>query len=155
MARARRAPEVVEFVAGAVDEVLDRMGELADGSGWLVLQPAFDADDAPRRVPSAGLFSSKPLAIAPACSWVPGERTRAGVEYVAVGIEHAARRQVKDRVDVPEGWVVQEDNARRGLVVAVPPAVPDAEVLAWTMATAEALTVVPLNGDWRALVYRR
>jgi hypothetical protein len=151
----RAQPDVVPFTAGDAGPVVGIMQELADGSGWLVLQPAFDEDDAPRRIPSAGLFSSKPLAIAPVCTWVPGERTRSGVEYVALGVEHAARRQVRERVDVPEGWVVQQDNARRGLVVAVPTTVPHGEVLAWLVNTAAELTVVPLNGDWRALVYRR
>jgi hypothetical protein len=151
----RSRPDVVEFRAGEVDEVVATMADLADGGGWLVLQPAFDAEDAPRRVPSAGLFSSKPMAIAPVCTWVPGERTRNGVEHVAIGIEHAGRQQVAHVVDVPEGWVVQQDNPRRGLVIAVPPAAPHADVLRWLLAAGAALTVVPLNGDWRALVYRR
>ena len=151
----RNRPDVVEFRTGDVDEVVSTMAALADGSGWLVLQPAFDVDDAPKRVPSAGLFSNKPMAIAPVCTWVPGERTRHGIEHVAIGIEHAARRKVGPFVDVPDGWVVQQDNPRRGLVVAVPPAVPDAEVLRWLLAAAVTLTVVPLNGEWRALVYRR
>ena len=133
------------------------MAHLADGSGWLVLQPAFDADDAPRRIPSAGLFTGRPLAIAPACTWVPGERTRSGIEYVAVGIEHAARRQVGRSRDVavPAGWVVQQDNARRGLVVAVPPAVPHVDVLRGCSDGGRAAPSCRLNGDWRALVYVR
>src|SRR5688572_27933632 len=109
------------------------MAELADGRGWLVLQPAFDAEDAPRRVPSAGLFVNRPLAIAPVCTWVPGERTRNGIEHVAIGIEHAARQKVATDLAVPDGWVVQQDNPRRGLVVAVPPAVPHREVLTWLL----------------------
>ena len=151
----RSRPDIVEFDVADVDEVVATMSSFADGSGWLVLQPAFDAEDGPRRVPSAGLFSSKPMAIAPVCTWVPGERTRNGIDHVALGIEHAARRKVEPLVDVPEGWVVQQDNPRRGLVVAVPPAVPHAEVLRWLLTAATTLTVVPLTGEWRALVYRR
>ncbi len=151
----RLQPDFVDFAAGDPGPVPGVMAELADGSGWLVLQPAFDEADAPRRIPSAGLFTGKPLAIAPVCTWVPGERTRAGVEYVALGVEHAAKRQVRSRIEVPEGWVVMQDNARRGLVVAVPPTAPHGEVLAWLVNTAVELTVVPLNGEWRALVYRR
>jgi hypothetical protein len=150
----RLEPDVVVFDERDTTAVVLRMQELADGSGWLVLQPAFDAEHAPRRWPSAGLFTGKPLALAPVCTWVPGERTR-GVEHVALGIEHAAKRQVLARLPVPDGWVVQQDNARRGLVVAVPPSAPHEEVVAWLMATARELTVVPLNGEWRALVYRR
>ena len=151
----RNYPDVVEFRSGDVDEVVSAMTALAGGAGWLVLQPAFDAEDAPKRVPSAGLFSSKPMAIAPVCTWVPGERTRNGIDHVAVGIEHAARRKVETLVSVPRGWVVQQDNPRRGLVVAVPPTVPHREVLDWLLAAGATLTVVPLNGEWRALVYRR
>ena len=151
----RTHPDIVEFRLGLLDEIVATMTALADGSGWLVLQPAFDAEDAPRRLPSAGMFTGKALAIAPVCTWVPGERTRNGIEHVALGVEHAARRKVADRVDVPEGWVVQQDNPRRGLVVAVPPAAPHREVLTWLLDAAGTLTVVPLNGEWRALVYRR
>jgi hypothetical protein len=152
---ARRQPAIIEFDVERLDEVVSAMTSFADGSGWLVLQPAFDAEDAPKRVPSAGMFTGKSLAIAPVCTWVPGERTRNGIEHVAIGIEHAGRRKVAPDVDVPDGWVVQQDNPRRGLVVAVPPAVRHAEVVRWLLSAADALTVVPLNGEWRALVYRR
>jgi hypothetical protein len=56
---------------------------------------------------------------------------------------------------VPEGWVVLQDNPRRGLVVAVPPAEDAADVLAWLLDAATALSLVLLTGEWRALVYRR
>ena len=155
MAFGRSRPDIVEFRLGELDEVVTTMGELAGGGGWLVLQPAFDAEDAPKRVPSAGMFTGRALAVAPVCTWVPGERTRNGIEHVALGVEHAARRKVAPFVDVPEGWVVQQDNPRRGLVVAVPPAVPHRDVLTWLLDAAGTLTVIPLNGEWRALVYRR
>jgi hypothetical protein len=154
MARRRRLePEVVEFGHDRLEPVLARMPELAGppATGWLVLQAGFDADAAPRRWPTRGLLQRRAVALAPLCTWVPGERER-GVEHVAVGIEHAGRR-IAGVVDVPAGWVVRQDDIR-GAVVAVPPTESHDVVLRWVVDTAATLTVVHLTGEWRAVVHR-
>ena len=64
----------------------------------------------------------------PVCTWVPGERSRNGIEHVALGIEHGSGIKAVERlrergVRLPEGWEVMQDHPKRGLVVAVPPSV--------------------------------
>jgi hypothetical protein len=49
--------------------------------------------------------------------------------------------------------VVQQENSKKGLVVAVPPTVGQAEVVEWLLAATAALSTVPLTGRWRAAVY--
>jgi hypothetical protein len=74
-----------------------------------------------------------------------------------VGLQHGAGSKVKARLaeaghPVPEGWVVVQDYAKKGLVVAVPPTADHADVVRWLLDAAGALTVIPLTG-WRAAVY--
>lgn len=128
------------------------MDELAPRAGWITFQPAFDDDVLPEGRAADRLLSKRPPVV-PICTWVPGERSRNGIEHVALGFEHARGRGALD--GVPAGWELMQDNQKRGLIVAVPPSVPHAEVLAWLLATGKALSKLPLNGEWRALVYRR
>jgi len=134
------------------------MDELAPAAGWLLVQPGFDAEAVPARRTS-GFFSSRGPYV-PVGSWVPGERTRQGVEYTALGVQHGAGGTVvgllTDRgLPVPSGWEVLDDHPGRGLVVAVPPAAPNAEVLGWLLDAADHLCPVQLTGEWRATIHRR
>ena len=75
-----------------------------------------------------------------------------------IGLQHGAGRRIKAHLaelghPVPDGWVVLQDYVRKGLVVAVPPDVPHADVVAWLLAAARAASPVPLRGTWRASVY--
>lgn len=157
-AMARRDPEVFTFRRDDTGGVVRLMDELAPDGGWIVLQPAFDADDAaPAR--GTGLFSGRGPDV-PVCSWVPGERTRKGIEHVALGVEHGAGTNAEGRlaevdVAVPDRWVVLQDNPKRGLVVAVPPHDEHGAVLGWLLDAGTALSAVRLSGEWRAFVHRR
>jgi hypothetical protein len=140
-------------------DVLDQMAVLADGSGWLVLDPAVHEDDVPPSSVFGTLFLAKGPE-APELSWVPGERGGRRVEPLAVGIRHAAGPKAKRRLaevghPVPEGWYVVQDNPRRGLVAQVPETEPHEKVLDWLLLAAVHLATVPLTGEWRARVYRR
>src|SRR5207253_9890735 len=85
----RRQPQVVPFRRTDVTPVVAVMEEVAAAKGWLTLQPAVATEDAAAYGRQPTVFSGHGPAV-PVCTWVPGERTRRGDEYVAVGIEHAA-----------------------------------------------------------------
>ena len=75
-----------------------------------------------------------------------------------VGLQHPAGTRARARLaaagrPVPDGWVVMQDHARKGLVVAVPPTVAHAEVLRWLLEAASALSATPVTGTWRASIY--
>ena len=155
----RPPPEVVTLGVDHLGPVTTAMGELADGSGWLVLQPGFDGDAVPTRRRTSGFFASRGPYV-PVASWVPGERTRQGIEYVALGIQHGAGGAVVELlaergVEVPTGWEVMSDHPGRGLVVAVPPAAPHDQVASWLLHAADHLCPVQLTGEWRATVHRK
>jgi hypothetical protein len=155
----RNHPDEIRFAGDDRVALLDAMAQLGAGTGWVNLQPAFDQEEHPPDSSLFGVFSGRGPR-APICSWVPGERTRKGIEYVALGIQHGAGGKVaalltERGVTVPEGWVVMQDNPRRGLVVAAPPREPNDVVLDWLLRVATALSLVPLTGSWRAVVYRR
>jgi hypothetical protein len=150
-------PEIVEFLPSETSAVVARMDDLlARNRGWLTLQPGVDPEDAPPPRGLFSIFSGRGPAV-PVCNWVTGERT-GSVTHVSVGVQHASGPKAAKRLDelgagVPSGWKVLADHPKRGLVVAVPPAAKNSDVLDWLLRAGAALTVVPLTGTWRALVY--
>lgn len=160
----RRRPVELLFRVDALDEALKAMADLAgqqpdDATGWLTLQPAFDSDAAPPPRGGAGFFTARGPYI-PVCTWVPGERTRQGIRYTALGIQHGSGGKVvrwlaEQGHPLVTGWEAIGDHPTRGLVVAVPPADAHEDVLVWLLHAADLLCPVQLTGEWRALVYRR
>lgn len=147
------------FTVDDLGPVLERMAELADGSGWMILDAAVAEDDVPPPAAFAGLFTAKGPA-APELSWVPGAPGRRRVEPLAVGIRHGSGPKAKSRLaeaghPVPEGWYLIQDNPRRGLVAQVPDTEAHATVLDWLLGAAAVLATVPLTGTWRARIHFR
>ena len=106
-----------------------------------------------------GFFTSRGPYI-PVCNWVPGERTRQGIRYTALGIQHGAGGKVvgwlaEQGHPLVEGWETIADHPSRGLVVAVPPADDHERVLVWLLHAADLLCPVQLTGEWRASAFRR
>ncbi|MBA2280235.1 MAG: hypothetical protein H0W25_03235, partial [Acidimicrobiia bacterium] len=89
------------------DAVVALMHELAPRVGWLVLQPAFDEDQLPDGRAAARMLAKRPPLV-PICTWIPGERTRSGIDHVALGIEHGrGKGALPDAsVTLPPGWEV-------------------------------------------------
>jgi hypothetical protein len=54
---------------------------------------------------------------------------------------------------VPEGWTVEQDHPRRGLVLRPPLDAALAGVLSWTLRAVSALSVTQPSRGWRADVY--
>lgn len=156
----RQAPVIVSFNVEAIASVVTVMDELAaPPSGWLTLQPGFDADQAPAPRRWSGFFTARGPYV-PVANWVPGERTRQGVEYTAVGLQHGFGGAVvewlgEQGIPLPAGWEVIGDHAARGLVVAVPPGEDNNVTLRWMLDAGDRLCPVQLTGEWRASVHRR
>jgi hypothetical protein len=154
------AIELVEFTRTDPAGVLARMDDLGrDLSGWVNFQPNVDPED----VPGSGfnllsVFSARGPAI-PLATWMPGRRTRKGATTPAeVGIQHPAGSQavpvLRNRsVEIPTGWVVLQDNPKRGLVLRLPPDAPHAATLNWLLDATAALCAYPLPDSWLAAVY--
>jgi hypothetical protein len=142
----RHDVEFFEFVPGAGDDAVVRvMEELADGSGWLTLDPAFDDRFPPPQQTTLGRLLSGRGPAVPRATWVPAELDRRTPEPVSVGILHGTGPKSAERLDdkdvaVPERWV--------------PIDVPHLEVLQWVCAATPALTRVPLLEQWRVAVHR-
>ena len=169
-------PDYVEFLTDDLRPALARMEELTERQdGWINFEPAVDTDDLPpARTGLAGLITGRGPDV-PLATWTPGVQggaARSGAGSAAgrrakgrptppsVGIHHGAGPGARARLDaagcgVPHGWVVLQDHSKRGLVVAVPPDVPHADVLGWLLRAAAALSTVRLDRDWRAAVYLR
>lgn len=164
-------PDYVEFTTDDLSAAIERMEQLAISlDGWINFEPAVDVEDVPPpRTGLAGLISGRGPDV-PLATWTPGaaRRRRSGqgsstagavmTEPPSVGLQHASGPAAATRLrelhhPVPQGWVVLQDHSRRGLVVAVPPAVAHGDVLRWLLRAASALSTVPLDREWRAAVY--
>jgi hypothetical protein len=153
-------PRYVEFDPGHPDEVVAVMDALAEArKGWVNFEPAVNPDDLPP--PDAGffgIFSGRGPDV-PLATWTAPTAPRRGRgEPAMIGLQHGAGRRIKAQLaeaghPVPDGWVVLQDYVKKGLVVAVPPGVANADVLRWLLAAARATAPVPLAGGWRAAVY--
>jgi len=152
-------PEYIELPGGEPAAVLAAMDRLAGAhKGWINFEPAVAVEDVP--APKSGLFGlfSGRGPDVPLATWSPGEARNDRTEPAMVGILHPSGAQAKARLAdrgaaVPDGWVVMQDYSKKGLVVAVPPAVGHRDVVTWLLRAATALSVTPLTGTWRATVY--
>ncbi|MGH9188260.1 MAG: hypothetical protein ACRD0U_21030 [Acidimicrobiales bacterium] len=152
-------PEAVEFDPTAPGPVIEHMTVLAEaGRGWINLHPGVDEEDPPP--PQSGflrVFSGRGPAT-PLCTWVARERTRKGVEYVSVGVQHAAGPKAVDRLadrgyPLPARTLVLADHPKRGLVVAFGVEERHEVVLGWLVGAAERLCDWPLRSPWLAIVH--
>jgi hypothetical protein len=158
-----RAAEVLRFTPDDTDELLAAMDALADTrDGWVNLQPVPDEDEAagaPVRAGVFNLFSGRGPRL-PVGTWVPAAQGGRRPDPDSLGLQHAggpkaARRLREVGVEPPGGATVLSDHPRRGLVLAVDPGTPPAELLRWLLAAAAALSPDPLPATWVAVVHHR
>lgn len=152
--------ELIEFEVGDDDAVTAVMAELADGGGWLTIDPAIDERFPPPEPTLFGRLVSGRGPAVPRANWVPADLTRRRPEPVSIGILHGTGSQAIGRlqdkgIEVPDRWKVVADHSKRGLVLWVPIDAGHTEVLRWLCDASRALTRIPLTGRWRAAVHRR
>ncbi|CAN5785611.1 hypothetical protein BH24ACT3_BH24ACT3_12370 [soil metagenome] len=153
-------PEQLEFHDGDRAGVSARMADLAQRRiGWLNFLPEVDEDALPTpRVPS--LFGRARQPAVPLTTWLPVPDTRKGRQPISIGVQHGVSSRVRSLLaeagaPVPDGWLVVQDNPRRGLVLHVPDDARNDEVLDWMMRAAQALCPAPFTGHWLAEVHQR
>ena len=151
-------PRYLEFSPERLDEVVATMRAMTDAhEGWINFEPSIHVEDVP---PDTGFFSflSGRGPAVPLGTWTPPSAPKRGrAEPAMIGLQHGAGANAKARLaevgrPVPDGWVVTQDYAKKGLVVAVPPVADPGDVVRWLLDAAAALTVIPLTG-WRAAIY--
>jgi hypothetical protein len=156
----RRATKTIEFRPPDLAAAADSLAVLREaGSGWINLMPGID-EEAAAPEPAAGLFAffgnrAAPVSMA---TVMPAKRERRESEGVTIGVMHptgakAVARLAEAGVSIPDGWVVRQDHARRGLLVRTPPDASDTDVVTWSVRAGEALCRADMTGEWRAVVY--
>jgi hypothetical protein len=156
----RRRQKTIEFTPPDVAAVAHELRALrAAGAGWVNLMPGID-EEASEVHPRAGLFAFFGNNAAPVTmtTVLPPKRDRTDTAGLAVGIMHptggnAVERLAEAGVKVPEGWLVRQDHARRGLLLQTPVAVAETDVMAWSVRAGTALCRAEMTGRWRAVVY--
>jgi hypothetical protein len=148
-----------EFSPGEADRVLDAMAEITRaGNGWINLLPGVDPDDAPPAPTGLTAILAPRTPGVVMGTWKPGVPGRRGPQGAQVGLLHsagrfAARRLASMGAPLPEGWIVRQDNPRRGLIVVARVDAPDSEVLDWIIAAGTAFSAYTPSGYWRADVF--
>lgn len=151
---ARRLPFRRSDPAPLVD-VVDQLTRL--GTGWVNVAADLGEDGAAASQ-AGGWFSARGPQ-APHGTYLPPTAKRNGrIEPAQLGIEHAAGPKAVRQLEaaglgLPAGWLVRQDNPKRGLVVAVPPGTAAADVVDWLLRSAEQLSRVPLGDGWLAEVW--
>ena len=155
-----RANKTIEFTPPDDAAVAAELRALrAAGSGWINLMPGID-EEASEVHPRAGLFAffgnnSAPVTMT---TLMPPKKERRDTEGLTVGMMHptggkAVARLAEAGVRIPDGWVVRQDHARRGLLVQTPVGVGEFDVLEWSVRAGTALCRAEMTGRWRAVVY--
>lgn len=155
-----RTVEEVEFAPRAPQPVLGWMHRLAVAhDGWINFIPGVPEDAVGDSSPSvfSTIFGNAQAPVS-MCTWMPPRAGRGPRDEATVGITHpkgryAVRQLAELGVEVPPGWRVRQDHARRGLIVHPPATATDEGVLDWLLRAGAALAVVPLTGTWKAVVY--
>jgi hypothetical protein len=155
-----RQNRTIEFTPPDVTAVADQLQALrAAGSGWINLMPGID-EEASEVHPRAGLFAFFGNNAAPVTmtTLMPPKKERRETEGLTIGIMHptggkAVARLAEANVLVPDGWVVRQDHARRGLLVQTPVVVSEEDVMDWSVRAGTALCRAEMTGRWRAVVY--
>jgi hypothetical protein len=156
----RRQTVTLEFVPPDDDEVAKRLAEVcAAGDGWINLLPGVPEDSPDLNQPK-GLFSFFGNRQAPVTmvTLMPERLNRRSREGLTVGMMHptgpkAVARLAEEGVLLPEGWVVRQDHARRGLLLSVPSTEAGRDVIAWSVRAGTALCRAEMTGRWQAIVY--
>jgi len=155
-----RSQKTIAFTPSDLTVVADELGSLrAAGGGWINLLPGID-EEASDVHPRAGLFAFFGNNAAPVTmtTLMPPKKDRRDTEGVTVGLMHqtggkAVARLAEAGVTVPDGWVVRQDHARRGLLLRTPVAVSEVDVITWSVRAGTALCRAEMTGRWRAVVY--
>lgn len=131
---------------------IERISDLGDGSEWLTLSPWVDAEHLPVKSMLHRMFSARGSKV-PEVTWVAAQEG----EPAQLGVLHStganALERIRERgVEVPPTWHKIGDHSKRGLLFAVDPATPTADVLSFAVDAARALAEVPTDDRWVAQV---
>jgi hypothetical protein len=157
----RRDVDTFEFTPPDYDRVTGYLHHLTEaGQGWINLLPGVELEEDESQTTPPGLFSlftnrQPPVTMG---TLVPARPTKRAVDGVTIGLLHptgakAAARLGEAGVLVPEGWLVRQDHARRGLVVLARHGAPEPDVIGWTLRAGAALCRKEMTGQWQAVVY--
>lgn len=159
MTRKQREVVRVEFTADDLAPVVSQMQRLAAaGDGWVNVFPRLgDGPEQPTSVKFMTLFGGGSIGVT-MCTWIPAGSARGSDARPTLGIAHMSFQRVAAQlparsVPIPNGWFVEQDHPRRGLVVRIDGSGTEAEVLAWGLRAVDALSPPRTDNRWSADIY--
>ena len=158
----RRETDTFEFTPPDFERLAGYLHHLTEaGSGWINLLPGVKTEnEAVPTTAGAGLFALFGNRQAPVsmCTLMPASVVKQAAEGVTVGILHptgakSIARLAAAGVNLPPGWVVRQDHARRGLVVRAERGADNSGIIEWAVKAGGALCREEMTGQWQAVVY--
>lgn len=155
-----RQIETIHFHAEGPAAVLSAMARLsAAGDGWVNLRPSVEGEEEDR--PSSLRFFTLLSGGGPGVTmgtWVPPAPGQRGRERASLGLSHRLGRRAVGELAargpaVPTGWLIEQDHARRGLVVRPSPTATEEAVLAFALGALAALSAPSAIRRWRAEIH--
>lgn len=151
--------EQLRFSAATIPPLAAYMDRLAAaGDGWVNVVPVLDEpDDRPTGLRFMSLFSGGGSG-ATMITWIPARTDSRGPGVQSLGITHLAGRRAVAALaavgaGVPQGWTIEQDHARRGLIVHPPAGVASEAVMGWALRAVATLEASRQFTSWRADVY--
>ena len=157
--RERRRMERIAFTPEDIGPIVTRMELLAASQdGWINLLPTDeDEETGPPRLGFFAMFGGGSIGVT-MCTWIPGSLKHHGEALPSLGIAHNRGRRVFAELQsgaavIPDGWRVEQDHPRRGLIIRIPADEPHEKVLRWALRAVATVSRPGENCEWHANVY--
>jgi hypothetical protein len=161
--RPQRDKDTFEFTPPAFERVTGYLHHMVEaGAGWINLLPGVDVDEEHHEATVAGpgifaLFTNRQAPVTMA-TLMPPKPIKRATEGVTIGLLHPTGNKSIARlrelgVALPEGWLVRQDHARRGLVVRATQGADEANTISWAIRAGAALCREKMTGQWQAVAY--
>ncbi len=153
MAKAEKT--VLDFALSEISLLEQAVILISSGTGWINVTPGVPTEVGEEGGSLFSWLSGARPQIAPLATWMPA--LDGSGKPGSMGVLHGRGRLHRDgiaKLHLPEGWIVKQDHARRGLLINVGLSSP--ERVARTMIDlVDALAMVETTGRYFAEVFRR
>ena len=141
---------------GEVTALLRGNHQVNQQNYWVNIEPAVEEDQVHSSSVFWKMFSSRGPII-PKFTWVPSYEKKQQIMPTQIGITHpvgtkAVHRLKEFEIEIPSEWTVEQDHPKRGIVLSLPSAYSDEEVINLAVGSLRVLSPFDFYGKFSASV---